>query len=180
MEDLKQVVTETKPEVQDKKEATKTFTQNELDAIVQDRLTRERNKFAKDLGIDDSFSKENYEEFKKFQEARKTEFDKSQERNQQLEVERETLIQTKTALEHKVLGMELGVKPDVLADALALANLKEGKDMREKMEKVLADYPIFATATQSAQPKNIGSEKKEPRSGDTQAEDWMKRKKIIK
>lgn len=180
MEDLKQVEkTEATPEVQESK-PTKTFTQQELDAIIQDRLTRERNKFAKDLGIDDSFSKEKYEEFKQFQEARKTEFEKTQERSQQLEVEREELLKTKEALEHKVLGMELGIKPDVLGDAIALAKLKEGKDMREKLEIVLNEYPIFASIPQSNQPKAIGAEKKEKRPGDTQAEDWLKRKNFIK
>jgi hypothetical protein len=178
MEETKVVATEaTETTTQETKESTKTFTQQELDAVVQDRLTRERNKFAKELGIDDSFSKEKYEEFKTFQEARKSEFEKTQERAQQLEVEREALLNDKMALENKVIGMELGIKPDVLSDAIALANLKEGKDMREKLEIVLNDYPIFASIPQGNQPKTIGSPKQEPRPSDSQADDWLKRKK---
>ena len=178
MEETKVVATEaTETTTQETKEPTKTFSQAELDAVVQDRLVRERNKFAKELGIDDSFSKESYEEFKKFQEARKTEFERTQERAQELEAEREALLLDKLALENQVLGMELGIKPDSLSDAIALANLKEGETMKDKMTKVLEEYPIFA-GVPSTQPKTIGAEKKEARPSGTQADDWLKRKKL--
>jgi hypothetical protein len=181
MEETKVVATEaTETTTQETKEPTKTFTQAELDAIVQDRLSRERNKFAKEMGIDDSFSKESYEEFKKYQEARKSEFEKTQERATQLEAEREALLLDKLTLENQVLGMELGIKPESLADAIALANLKEGETMRDKMTKVLDEYPIFSGVLSSNQPKNIGAEKKEAKGAVSQADAWLSKKGLKK
>ena len=57
----------------------KSFTQKEVDDIVKDRLSREKDKFAKDLGIGEDFDKSKYAEFKKYLDTQKTEAEKTQE-----------------------------------------------------------------------------------------------------
>ena len=68
-------VTESKPT----EAAQKTFTQAEVDAIVRDRLTRDRAKYA-----DYDALKAKAEEFDKIEEANKTELQKAQERAEAL------------------------------------------------------------------------------------------------
>lgn len=180
MEELKQVeTTEATQEVQ--AQETKTFTQEQLDAVVRDRLTRERDKFARELGIDESFSKEKYEEFKMFQEAQKTELEKAKEQAQRLEAEKLELLNERERLSEEFAAAKLGIKPEALEDALALAKIKDGGNIEEKLGKVLEEYPIFkSTGNAAPQVKSIGSEKRDERTSTTQAEAWLSRKGLQK
>lgn len=179
MEELQKVeTTEATPEVQ--AQETKTFTQEQLDAVVKDRLARERDKFARELGIDESFSKEKYEEFKSFQEAQKTELEKAKEQAQRLEAEKLELLNERERLSEEFAAAKLGIKPESLEDALALARIKEGTSIEDKLGKVLEDYPIFKSQTTTAAVKSIGSEKKDERPSASQADAWLARKGLNK
>ncbi len=68
-------------------EPDKTFTQQELERIVQERLARERTKFA-----DYDAVKAQAEKWKKYEEAQKTEGQKTQERIAALERERDVAL----------------------------------------------------------------------------------------
>lgn len=178
MEDLKQVeTTEATPEVQ--AQETKTFTQEQLDAIVKDRLARERDKFSRELGLDESFSKEKYEEFRQFQEAQKTELEKAKEQATQLEAEKLELLSEREKLQEEYAATKLGIKPESLTDALALAKIKDGDSIEEKLGKVLEEYPIFKS-TAPAAVKSIGSEKRDERPSTSQAETWLANKGLKK
>jgi hypothetical protein len=178
METLQTVVTETTPEVQ--AQETKTFTQDQLDAVVKDRLARERDKFARELGIDESFSKEKYDEFRKFQEAQKTELEKAKEQATKLEAEKLELLTERERLSEEYAAAKLGIKPEALQDALALAKIKDGNSIEDKLGKVLEDYPIFAMNNTNAAPKSIGSEKKDERPSTSQADTWLAKKGLNK
>jgi len=176
MEDLKQVeTTEATPEVQEEK-VERTFTQNEIDAIVQDRLSRERNKIAKDLGIDDNWDKAKYQEFLQFQEAQKTELEKAKEQATRLEAEKLELLTERERLSEEYAAAKLGIKPEALQDALALAKIKDGDSIEDKLGKVLEDYPVFKINTTVVAAKNIGSEKKDERPSASQADAWLAKK----
>lgn len=179
MEELQTVVTETTPEVQETKEA-KTFTQQELDAIIQDRLSRERNKMSKELGLDDTFSKEKYQEFLQFQDAQKTELEKAKEQAQLLEAEKQILLTEKERLSEEYAAAKLGVKPESLEDALALAKIKSGDTIEAKLQAVLEEYPIFGAIPPNTTAKTIGSEKKDERVSTSQADAWLTRKGLQK
>lgn len=178
MEELQTVVTETTPEVQEQE--TKTFTQDQLDAVVKDRLARERDKFARELGIDESFSKEKYEEFRIFQDAQKTELEKVKEQAQQLEAEKLELLTQKERLSEEYAAAKLGVKPESLEDALALAKIKSGDTIEAKLQAVLEEYPIFGAIQPNTTAKTIGSEKKDERVNNSQADAWLTRKGLQK
>jgi hypothetical protein len=115
---------------------TKTFTQDELDKIVADRLAREKKKLEKYADYDDVKTK--LSEFEKFEEERKkaemtvqerleaekAEAEKraqeSEERaNKALEAANKRLLKS----EFRLLAKELGVRKDALDDAFVLADL---------------------------------------------------------
>jgi len=68
------VVTQTTPDAE-----VKTLTQGEADKIVIDRLVRERSKWAKDLGMGDDFSKEDFSKYKQHLDDQKTDAQKNKE-----------------------------------------------------------------------------------------------------
>jgi hypothetical protein len=115
---------------------TKTFTQEELDKIVADRLSREKKKLEKYADYDEVKTK--LTEFEKFEEERKkaemtvqerleaekAEADKkaqeAEERaNKALEQANKRLLKA----EFRLLAKELGVRKDALDDAFVLADM---------------------------------------------------------
>ena len=183
MEDLKQVeTTEATPEVQETTEVKeqRTFTQNELDAIIQDRLSRERAKISKDLGINDTWDKEKYQEFLQYQESQKTELERAKEQAQKLEAEKLELLAERERITEEFAAAKLGIKPEALVDALALAKIKDGESIEDKLSKVLEEYPVFKMNNTTTAVKTIGSEKKDERPSSSQADSWLARKGLQK
>ena len=67
MEDKEKPVTPT-----DEKKEEKLLTQAEVDELIKDRLAREKNKFAKELGIGEDFNKDDYKKYLDFLSNQKT------------------------------------------------------------------------------------------------------------
>lgn len=92
-------------ETVNQEQATKTFTQSELDAIISDRLKRERDKYA-----DYETLKEKATRFDEIEEESKTELQKAHEKAEKLESELTQLrkaeeiraIREKVATEHGI------------------------------------------------------------------------------
>lgn len=92
-------------ETVNQEQATKTFTQSELDAIISDRLKRERDKYA-----DYESLKEKATRFDEIEEESKTELQKAHEKAEKLESELTQLrkaeeirtIREKVATEHGI------------------------------------------------------------------------------
>ncbi|MEH7246470.1 scaffolding protein [Neobacillus niacini] len=133
-----EVVVDDKTTVEEPVKTTesKTFTQEELDKIVADRLSREKKKLEKYADYDEVKTK--LTEFEKFEEERKkaemtvqerleaekAEADKraqeSEERaNKALEQANKRLLKA----EFRLLAKELGVRKDALDDAFVLADM---------------------------------------------------------
>lgn len=109
----------------------KTFTQDDVNKIVAERIERERTALAKALGA---------EQFDKDQIA--TAFKTAQ---QELEVERKAkaeLEQKLTLKEQEALGLRFGVKPDKIQEALTLANLRvnDQVSLEEAIQSVANEY----------------------------------------
>lgn len=103
--------------------AGKTFTQDEVNKIVNDRLARERTTIDKKIE----------EQTASFKEKEAT-----------LTKEAETLKATLSQNEKKILGYEKGISNDKLDEALVLANLKVEKDgvtLAEALDKVVVEFP---------------------------------------
>lgn len=89
---------------------TKTFTQDELNAIVQDRLKREREKYA-----DYDVIKSKAAKFDESEEASKTELQKAQEKVSSLEVELNELKKNNSVREIRAkVAKETNVPEDLL------------------------------------------------------------------
>jgi hypothetical protein len=145
-EELNNVNTnEEQPEVNDKPtaeepaketEQSKTFTQEELDKILADRIARERKKLDKYADYDDV--KKKAEELERLEKERKeaemSEVEKLQERLEELQKQAEEAEQTKSQTlesankrliksEFKLVAKELGVRKEALDDAFTLSDL---------------------------------------------------------
>lgn len=143
MEDKEKPVTPT-----DEKKEEKLLTQAEVDELIKDRLLREKNKFAKDLGIGDDFDKTKYNEYIKYVENQKSEAQKFADANAQLLKERDealNLVKT-TKIEREVESIlkEMEIDTKYSNTILKLADLSEiseiSKDtLKPVIEKVIND-----------------------------------------
>lgn len=109
----------------------KTFSQDDVNKIVAERIERERTALAKALGA---------EQFDKEQIA--TAFKSAQE---QLEAERQAKAELEQKLslkEQEALGLRFGVKPDKIQEALTLANLRvnDQVSLEEAIQSVANEY----------------------------------------
>lgn len=106
----------------------KTFTQAEMDAIIGDRLARERQKYA-----DYESLKEKAEKFDKAEEANKTELQKALESVSSLKSELDTL---KTANTVREVREKVAKEMDIPASLLTADNEEECK----KQAQAIMDY----------------------------------------
>lgn len=166
----------TDPAPQPESDPPKTFTQEELDKVVADRLARERKKYDKFADYDDVKSK--LAEFEKAEEERKkaemTEAERLAKEKEEYEKKaKESEESAAQALdkankrlikaEFRVLARELGVRPDALDDAYVLADLDavsvddEGAvtGVKEALETLTKAKPYLVVA-EKKQPKIIG------------------------
>ncbi len=129
------VETETQPTnaevVTPPEKAEKTFTQEDVDKIINSRFAREKATFEKQLN--------------EHKLAVEQEFATKQ-------TELETQLAEK---EQKLLGYAKGITPDKLDEALVLANLKVQKDgltLDDALGQVAQEYPNLVNATKSGAP----------------------------
>ena len=115
--------------------AEKTFTQTEMDAIISDRLKRERAKFA-----DYEEMKEKATRFDEIEEASKTELQKANERADRLETELTQLRKNEEvrAIRDKVAA-EQGVPAHLLSGETEEACMEQARALNEF--KASAVYP---------------------------------------
>ena len=122
----------------------KTFTQEELNKIVQDRLDKEKKKMP---------SKEDMKAFKEWKESQKTEAEKQAEKDAEYQKtlnELNTLKQTNAVL-------EAGVNKEDADYVLFKVSKMEG-DFEENLTKFLKDNPKYLKQeTQPTEPKATGT-----------------------
>lgn len=161
----------------DPQDPPKTFTQEELDRIVADRIARERKKAEKYADYDDVKAKltaleeaEAEREKAKLSETERLEAEKAAaiqaaedakaERDKALTAANKRLIKA----EFKTLAREMNIRPDALEDAYKLADLvnvnvdDDGNVAGvEDVVKELIESKPYLVDKPSAQPKSIGS-----------------------
>ena len=131
------------------KEPVKTFTQEDVNGLVAKEAKKAQEKVLRDLGITDfSSAKEGLNQFKQWQESQKSEADKQAEllaTTQKENAEAKSQIQM---LEAKVAALSLGVKAELLDDAILLANhlVSEDVTIDTALAQVLEKYPMFKGA----------------------------------
>lgn len=156
MEDKEKTVTPAETKVEKVEE--KMLTQAEVDDLIKERLMREKNKFAKDLGIGEDFDKSKYEEYKKFIESQKTEADKLAEENVKLKEEKELALKEvrnskiERAVDDVLKGLEVDTKYS--KTILKLADLSEIEEISNESLK-----PIIQKTIEEELPMLINGEK---------------------
>lgn len=127
---------------------SKTFTQEELDAAIERRLKRERDKAKKAKKAKEKAEADS----KKTPDDKKAEADKAQS-------------EKVSALEAKLLCFEHDVAKDSVSDVVALARayVDEDTDFEEAIEKVIKKYPQFV--------KDSGKKAKRDKDADAEDED---------
>ncbi len=124
-----EVVTPNKVEV-------KTFTQEQLDQVVKDRLTREREAFAKSVGLE-TYSKEVVE----------STINTLRDESKTLKEKEQTYVSTIEKKEQELLGYKKGIVDGKLDEALMLAKVKqqknEGMSLEDALTLTVDEYPTL-------------------------------------
>ena len=130
---------DTEQEQQEQKDE-KTFTQAELDAVVQDRLSKAKKGMP---------TKEELAAFKAWQEGQKTEEQKKGEADQANKEALTAAEKKAAAAEARAACLEAGVAKDFAADVVLLAQamVTEDLDINAAIAKVVEKYPAFKAAT---------------------------------
>ncbi len=131
-------------------EPERTFTQSELDAIVRDRLARERNKYA-----DFEAYKEKAEKFDAAEEAQKSELQKAMERAEALKQELDGLKQANAVRQiREEVSKEAGVPINLLT-----ADTKEACEAQAKEILAFAKPTGYPVVKDSGEVRNTGGGK---------------------
>lgn len=121
-------------EVEQQSQETKTFKQEDVDRIIKGRLDRERETFAKSLGL------ESYDDIKNFMEGYSQVKNSLTEKEQALEKINADLSNA----QNDIIKYKYQIKDDKFKEAVALAKIKqEGTelDLEGALKDVLKEYP---------------------------------------
>ena len=134
------------------KSEEKTFSQEEVDNLIKDRLKREKK---------GQPTKEELKAFKEWQDSQKTESEKQSEaltnaEKAKLEAEERAIL-----AETKVTCLTKGVNPKSIDDVVVLAKAKVTDDVTidQAIDKVLEQYPHFKGDMQQEEQKQKGFRK---------------------
>lgn len=132
-----------------KGEEAKTFTQEELDKIVKERVARVKK---------DQPPKEDLEAFKQWQESQKTEEEKKNEALTNAEKARVAAEERALLAETKVTCLSKGVASTSVDDVVILAKamLNDDLTMEQAIDKVLEKYPSFKGEQQKQEQNKNG------------------------
>lgn len=137
------VDTQTTTNQNEGKATEKTFTQEELNKIVQERLDKEKKKMP---------SKEDLKAFRDWKESQKTEAEKQAEK----EAEYQKTLNELNTLKQTNAILEAGVNKDDADYVLFKVNKMEG-DFEENLTKFLKDNPKYLKQETQTEPKATGT-----------------------
>lgn len=135
----------------DTKETTqeeKTFTQADVDKLIQERVARERK---------NQLSKEELKAYNEWKESQKTEEEKKNEALTNAEKARLVAEEKATALEAKVTCLSKGVIATSVDDVVILAKamVTDEVTIEQAIDKVLEKYPSFKGEQQQQEPQGF-------------------------
>lgn len=130
---------------QNEGQAEKTFTQEELNKIVQERLDKEKKKMP---------SKEDLKAFKDWKESQKT----AEEKQAEKEAEYQKTLNELNTLKQTNAILEAGVNKDDADYVLFKVSKMEGEDFEENLAKFLKDNPKYLKQElETTEPKATGA-----------------------
>lgn len=158
--------TESKADTQETTQEEKTFTQADVDKLIQERVARERK---------NQLSKEELKAYQEWKESQKTEEEKKNEALTNAEKARLAAEEKATSLEAKVTCLSKGVVADSVDDVVILAKamITEEVTIEQAIDKVLEKYPSFKGEQQQEEQKGFiigaGSQKQKENTNDALA-----------
>lgn len=140
--------TETKSDTKETTQEEKTFTQADVDKLIQERIAREKK---------NQLSKEELKAYNEWKESQKTEEEKKNEALTNAEKARLAAEEKATALEAKVTCLSKGVVSDSVDDVVILAKamVTEEVTIEQAIDKVLEKYPSFKGEQQQQEPQGF-------------------------
>lgn len=149
-----------------------TFNQEQVDEVVAKRLAREREAFAKKLGV------EKYDAIDGFLENYQTTLSETE----QLSEEYSWMVERAFDTEIRMNALIAGVKPDHLDRVvkLALAEMEnqaedEDLDINQTLTTILEEFPMLKGAEQPAAVRKIGQEAAKEGSSKTEVDRYLEK-----
>lgn len=171
MEDTNTAV-ETTTEATTQTQDTTTFTQEQLNSIVANRVAKERDIITQELGIGDKYSKEAFNSFVEETKTSKEMLSSLQTQVTDFETKVSTIEQAKQSVEQQLMFNKLGVNAEFQEEFLTLTKAKMGDDVdlmsaAEQVASKLVGSPMLS----QAKPKEvvIGSGKSSVKASDALA-----------
>lgn len=142
--------------------AGKTFTQEEVNAMMAKEKNQGKLAILKELGVEDSkTAKEALAKYKEYLDSQKTEAQKLADDLKSQQEAKVSAEQKATILERKFEAVALGAPANAVDDIVALASTKvtETKDFKTALEEVKAAYPQLFETSSGNTGNNVGSKK---------------------
>ena len=158
--------TETKTDTQETTQEEKTFTQADVDKLIQERVARERK---------NQLPKEELKAYQEWKESQKTEEEKKNEALTNAEKARVAAEERALLAETKVTCLSKGVVADSVDDVVILAKamVTDELTIEQAIDKVLEKYPSFKGEQQQEEQKGFiigaGSNKQKENTNDALA-----------
>lgn len=132
--------------------AQKTFTQEEVNAMMAAEKRQGKSSILKDLGFDSlDAAKQAIQDYNSYLETKKTDEQKQQEALQNAQKDKADAENRAKLVEYKLEAMKCGVRADAVEDAVALAALRvsETKDIKAVIEEMKTQevYSSFFSVT---------------------------------
>lgn len=140
--------TETKLDTKETTQEEKTFTQADVDKLIQERVAREKK---------NQLSKDELKAYNDWKESQKTEEEKKNEALTNAEKARLAAEEKATALEAKVTCLSKGVIATSVDDVVVLAKamVTDELNIEQAIDKVLEKYPSFKGEQQQEENKGF-------------------------
>lgn len=142
--------------------AGKTFTQEEVNAMMAKEKNQGKLAILKELGVEDSkTAKEALAKYKEYLDSQKTEAQKLAEDLKVQQEAKASAEQKATLLERKFEAVALGAPANAVEDIVTLASTKvtDTKDFKTALEEVKAAYPQLFETSSGNTGNNVGSKK---------------------
>lgn len=164
--EIESTVTETEPIQVEVKQEPKPLDKNQL-----------LREMSKEYGVN-LYSAEGLAEFKKFQDANKTEQEKLQDKLNSLEEKENEYKVKEQTYQAQIAALQLGISEDKLEDALALAkiNMTEGQTIKQGLEAVKAKYgDTFGKPKGKSTEVIVGTQQEQAESGHVEVDEALAR-----
>ena len=132
------------------KKASKTFSQEEVNAIAAKEAKKAMDKILKQIGVKDANSaKDALDKYNKMQEDQKTDTQKVIDKAKSLEDQNGTYTKENETLKAELSALKADVNPEFLSDVVVLAKtlVSDDIDMDAAIKTIITKYPNFKRET---------------------------------